>query len=65
MRAVILGAGEGTRLRPYTDDRPKCLVELAGRTLLAWQLDALAAAGVSDTTIVTGYRADQILADFK
>ncbi len=60
MRAVILAAGEGTRLRPLTNDRPKCLVELAGRPLLAWQLDALADAGIADVTIVTGYRADQI-----
>ena len=60
MRAVILAAGEGTRLRPFTNDRPKCLVELAGRPLLAWQLDALAQAGVDDVTIVTGYREDQI-----
>ena len=60
MRAVVLAAGEGTRLRPFTNDRPKCLVELAGRPLLAWQLDALAVAGVEDVTIVTGYREDQI-----
>ena len=62
MRAVVLAAGEGTRLRPLTEDRPKCLVELAGRPLLAWQLDALARAAVDDVTIVTGYRADQITA---
>lgn len=60
MRAVILAAGEGTRLRPFTLDRPKCLVELAGRPLLTWQMDALRVAGVDDVTIVTGYRADQI-----
>ncbi len=60
MRAVVLAAGEGTRLRPLTDDRPKCLVELAGRSLLGWQLDALRRAGVDDVTIVTGYRSDQI-----
>jgi choline kinase len=60
MRAVVLAAGEGNRLRPLTADRPKCLVELAGRPLLAWQLDALARAGVEDITIVTGYRADAI-----
>ena len=45
-----------------TADRPKCLVELAGRPLLAWQLDALTRAGVDDVTIVTGYRADAITA---
>lgn len=59
-RAIILAAGEGTRLRPLTLDRPKCLVPLAGRPLLEWQVDALRAAGIDDITIVTGYRADQI-----
>jgi choline kinase len=62
MRAVILAAGEGNRLRPYTLDRPKCLVPLAGRPLLAWQVDALHAAGIDDVTVVTGYRSDQIRA---
>jgi choline kinase len=60
MRAVVLAAGEGTRLRPYTSDQPKCLVPLAGRPLLDWQLDALTAAGVEDVTVVTGYRAEQV-----
>lgn len=60
MRAIILAAGEGTRLRPYTLDRPKCLVELAGRPLLEYQIEALEAAGISNITIVTGYRAEQI-----
>ncbi len=62
MRAVILAAGEGTRLRPHTLERPKCLVELAGRPLLDHQLAALrrAGAGAGDVTIVTGYRAEQI-----
>lgn len=60
MRAVILAAGEGTRLRPLTEDRPKCLVPFAGRPLLEWQLAALGRAGVDDVTIVTGYRADAI-----
>jgi choline kinase len=60
MRAIILAAGEGTRLRPHTLDRPKCLVELAGRPLLLRQVDALHDAGISDITVVTGYRADQV-----
>ena len=59
-RAIILAAGEGTRLRPYTLDRPKCLVPLAGRPLLDWQIDSLAAAGIDDITVVTGYRAHDI-----
>lgn len=60
MRAIVLAAGEGTRLRPYTQDRPKCLVPLCDRPLLAWQIDALRAAGIHRITVVTGYRADAI-----
>ena len=60
MRAIILAAGKGERLKPYTSDRPKCLVELAGRTLLDYQVEALAAAGIHDICIVTGYQADQL-----
>lgn len=60
MKCVILGAGQGTRLRPHTDDRPKCLVELAGKPILEYEVDALRAVGVSDLHVVTGYRADQI-----
>ncbi len=54
-RAVILSAGKGSRLYPHTEDRPKCLLPLAGRTLLEWQLDALHAAGVDEVTVVTGF----------
>ncbi len=60
MRAIVLAAGEGTRLRPYTLDRPKCLVELAGRPLLEYQLTALERSGVDDVTVVSGYRSEQI-----
>lgn len=60
MRAVILAAGTGSRLRPYTDDRPKCMVELAGKPVLHRQLDVLRAAGIADILIVGGYRADRI-----
>lgn len=60
MKAFILAAGQGTRLRPLTNDRPKCLVELAGKPLLEHQLAVLRAAGVSDIHIIGGYRADQL-----
>lgn len=60
MKTIILAAGKGERLSPLTADRPKCLVELAGRTLLAHQVEALAAAGIDDLCIVTGYEADQV-----
>ncbi len=62
MKAILLAAGQGTRLRPHTDDRPKCLVPLAGRPLLAWQLEVLHAAGVDDIVVVTGYRAEALAA---
>ncbi|MBM4264863.1 MAG: phosphocholine cytidylyltransferase family protein [Deltaproteobacteria bacterium] len=62
MSAVILAAGQGTRLRPLTDDRPKCLVELAGRSLIDRQLAVFRALGVTDLTIVGGYRVDQLAA---
>lgn len=59
-RAIVLAAGQGTRLRPHTDDKPKCLVELAGRPLLARQLAALKRAGIEDIVLVGGYRADRL-----
>jgi choline kinase len=55
MRAVILAAGRGERLHPYTHDLPKCQLPFAGRTLLEWQLSALRNCGVSDISIVTGH----------
>jgi len=60
--AVLLAAGEGTRLHPYTLDRPKCLVEVAGRPLLDRALAALEAAGFDEVVIVTGYREDVLQA---
>lgn len=58
--AVILSAGQGKRLSPLTDDCPKCLVEVAGRTILDWQIAALAEAGVRRVSVVTGFRADLV-----
>ena len=55
MKAIILAAGRGQRLHPYTQDRPKCQLSIAGRTLLEWQLEALRYCGVSDVCIVKGY----------
>lgn len=60
MKAIILAAGQGTRLRPLTDDRPKCLVELLGKPLLEHQLAVLRSAGIENITVVAGYRSDQI-----
>lgn len=59
-KAIILSAGQGSRLGHLTDDRPKCLIDFGGRTLLERQLDALAANGVEQAVVVTGFRDDQI-----
>ena len=60
MIALILAAGRGSRLRELTSDRPKCLVDLAGRPLLRWQYDALRAAGAQRLLVVRGYLAERL-----
>jgi choline kinase len=59
-KAIILAAGVGSRLRPLTNDRPKCLLEVGGRALIERQLAALHSVGVSDIAVVVGYRAGAI-----
>ncbi len=59
-KAIILSAGRGKRLLPLTAERPKCLIPFSGLTLLEWQIAALAANGVSDIVVVTGYGADMV-----
>jgi choline kinase len=58
--AVLLCAGLGSRLLPLTADRPKCLIEVGGRTILEHQVNALRAAGVGGVTVVGGYRFDRL-----
>jgi choline kinase len=60
VNAIIVAAGMGRRLRPYTDDRPKCLVEINGKSILERQLEAYEAAGVEQVYIVRGYMKDRI-----
>lgn len=64
MKIIILAAGQGTRLRPYTENKPKALVELWGKPLLTHQLEVLTSSGVSkdDIYIVTGYQQQHIQA---
>ena len=62
MIGLVLAAGIGKRLAPYTDERPKGLIELSGRSLLARLLDGLAAAGIRETALVVGYRQEAIRA---
>jgi L-glutamine-phosphate cytidylyltransferase len=60
MRAVILAAGRGSRMGSFGDGRPKCLVELARKPLIARQIAALRGGGGTALAIVRGYRADMI-----
>ncbi|HVM37123.1 MAG TPA: phosphocholine cytidylyltransferase family protein [Sphingomicrobium sp.] len=60
MKAIILSAGQGSRLGQLTHDRPKCLIDFAGRTLLDRQLDTLAANGIDEAVVVTGFRDEQV-----
>ena len=62
MKAIILAAGRGSRMLSLTKDKPKCLVELGGKPLLRWQLDALRAAGARDIAVVGGYRVEALQA---
>ena len=55
LKAIILAAGEGTRLRPYTLDRPKCLVEVDGQSLLERQLAVLATEFIHPIVLIGGY----------
>ena len=61
MKAMVLAAGLGTRLRPLTDDRPKALVEVAGRTLLEITLARLHASGIREVIINVHHFADMML----
>lgn len=62
---IILAAGRGSRMKKLTEEKPKCLVELAGRPLLHWQLDALRTAGLNRILVVRGYAAACIQGDFE
>ena len=61
MKAVILAAGQGTRIRSVHGERPKCLIEVDGSTILDHQLEALSKAGVYEVAIVVGYQKEQII----
>ena len=60
MIAIILAAGMATRLRPLTNDRPKCLLEVGSRCLLQRIVDGIKSAGLTEVVVVTGYRSEMI-----
>jgi len=59
-KAIIVAAGPGTRLRPYTNDRPKCIIEINGKTILSRIVEALRKNNVKNIVIVTGYKRNEI-----
>ncbi|WP_066770349.1 phosphocholine cytidylyltransferase family protein [Croceicoccus mobilis] len=58
--AILLSAGQGSRLLPLTAERPKCLIDFSGRTLIEWQIEMLARGGVKKIDIVTGFKTDEV-----
>ena len=58
--AILLSAGRGSRLLPLTAERPKCLIEFNGRSLIGWQIEMLARRGVRRIEVVTGFETDMV-----
>ena len=65
MRAVILTAGEGTRMRPLTLTRPKTMLPVGGKPLLEYNVEALRDAGIKNITMIVGYQKEAVMEHFK
>ncbi|MCH8921384.1 MAG: nucleotidyltransferase family protein [Chloroflexi bacterium] len=65
MYALIVAGGEGERLRPLTDERPKPMIEVAGKPILEHQIRWLAGQGISDVVLLCGYKAEVIQDHFR
>lgn len=61
--AILLSAGQGSRMLPLTAERPKCLIDFSGKSLLAWQIEMLARGGVKRIDVVTGFMTDMVDAE--
>lgn len=58
--AILLSAGQGSRMLPLTAERPKCMIDFSGQSLLAWQIEMLARGGVRRIDVVTGFMTDMV-----
>ncbi|MCC6828224.1 MAG: phosphocholine cytidylyltransferase family protein [Novosphingobium sp.] len=58
--AILLSAGQGSRMLPLTAERPKCMIEFSGRSLIEWQVEMLARGGVKRIDVVTGFMTDMV-----
>ena len=63
MYALVLAGGKGERLRPYTDDKPKPMVEIGGKPILAYQIEWLKREGITDIIVLCGY-CHQVIRDY-
>ena len=60
MRAIIIAAGLGKRLRPLTDSMPKCMLKIGGKSIIQHQVDTLRSAGIDEITIIKGYCQEKV-----
>lgn len=60
MKIILPVAGNGIRLRPYTEDRPKCLLPVAGKTIIDWIVEDSLCLKPSETIFITGYKAEKM-----
>ena len=60
MKAIILSAGQGRRLLPFTESTPKCLLSLGDKSLIEWQIDSLFSVGIDQVIVVIGYAAQRV-----
>jgi len=65
VKAVILAAGEGTRLRPFTVSKPKVMIPIANRPIIEYAMEALSKNGIKDIVLVVGYRKESIMSYFE
>ena len=65
VKAIVLAAGEGTRLRPFTLTQPKAMVPVANRPILEYVIDSLAGCGVTDISLVVGYKKEKVMNYFE
>jgi len=64
MKAVVIAAGEGTRLRPLTEDKPKGMVEVAGKPILTHCFEDLVELGAEELVVVVGYKKEKIVSHY-
>src|SRR5438552_4163380 len=64
VRAIIIGAGRGSRLKAMTDHQPKCYARIGGRRILDWTLEAFDCAALPDKVFIGGYQIDRVRADY-